>query len=281
MYLKFSPYAYAKLAYLRDKGETEVAGFGISDEAEPLTIVDFRMVEQEATSCFVEMDGESICKLMEKLYLEENISPERVTRIWIHTHPGNSATPSGTDEKTFEECYGQCAWSVMAILARGGATYARLQYRCKAPASFLEDIELQKRELTWSIDYSIPFPASNHALWAEEYDAHLRVKTFRQPIGFKPYTGLRTPYDHIADGHHTDFDSRWWDDTAWEKDELVQTTLTDETLICGDCDHEWAYVEGGAMKLERCPICDSTKVDFAPLRHRRKKRQQRKPRGKK
>ena len=39
--LRFSPYAWAKLVFSRDIGETEVGGFGISSKDDLLLIEDF------------------------------------------------------------------------------------------------------------------------------------------------------------------------------------------------------------------------------------------------
>ncbi|MCE9557043.1 MAG: hypothetical protein K8T91_27160, partial [Planctomycetes bacterium] len=36
--------------------------------------------------------------------------------------------PSSTDEETFRRVFGPCDWSVMAIVARGGESYARLRF---------------------------------------------------------------------------------------------------------------------------------------------------------
>src|SRR5690606_7553178 len=38
--LRFSPYAMAKLIYLRDQGPTEVGGFGITEAADPKFVTD-------------------------------------------------------------------------------------------------------------------------------------------------------------------------------------------------------------------------------------------------
>ena len=80
----------------------------------------------------------------------------------MHSHPGNCAQPSLTDEKTFERVFGRTDWAVMFILACGGKTYCRLQYN-RGPRGALEpDIE---------IDYSQPFSGSDHQAWEAEYRA--------------------------------------------------------------------------------------------------------------
>jgi hypothetical protein len=56
------------------------------------------------------------------------LAPQQFARLWIHTHPGACPEPSFTDEQTFARVFGGCDWSVMFILAKGGASYARLHF---------------------------------------------------------------------------------------------------------------------------------------------------------
>ena len=65
--------------------------------------------------------------------VDQGWQPAQFPRIWIHTHPGDSAQPSPTDEETFARAFGQTDWAVMFILAQGGQTYCRLEYH-RAPA---------------------------------------------------------------------------------------------------------------------------------------------------
>ena len=55
--LRFTPWAWAKLLFLRDLGETEVGGFGISAENDLLLIEDIQMVRQRCTSVTVQCFG--------------------------------------------------------------------------------------------------------------------------------------------------------------------------------------------------------------------------------
>ena len=292
MELRFTPYAYAKIQYMRDKGDTEVAGYGIC-ERDPLLITDFRMVKQECSAAFVEMDGESFLDVMEE-YAAKGLKMEQVGRIWIHTHPGNSAKPSGTDEKTFKDLWGNCSWSVMAILANGGDTYARLQYQTKPP-EFLGFKSLATEILTWAIDYSEDFQASDKEAWDAEYQACWSRIVPVQKIGF---TG-----DGAAFRKYKDSEARWWEkrpkqshwweedpcledkEKLWEGDEFIapedyrdtkiELPPYEETLYCKECQYEWPYFEGGCLKLEECPNCKSTMVDFTPPRHRQRKTKKR------
>jgi hypothetical protein len=54
--LRFTPYAWAKLRFLRDVGDTEVGGFGISHVDDLLLIEDFQLVKQTCTPVTVEFD---------------------------------------------------------------------------------------------------------------------------------------------------------------------------------------------------------------------------------
>ena len=82
-------------------------------------------------------------------------------------HPGDSADPSGTDEDTFERCFGQCDWSVMAIVAQGGETFARLRFGVGPGGDVLIPVQ---------VDYTTPFAAGDkraRQTWEDEYTANV------------------------------------------------------------------------------------------------------------
>ena len=87
-------------------------------------------------------------------------SPEEFARIWLHTHPGHSPEPSPTDEQTFARVFGSCDWAVMGILARGGASYARLRFTAGPGGSIRIAVE---------VEFSVPFAASDEENWRAEY----------------------------------------------------------------------------------------------------------------
>ena len=158
--LRFSPYAWAKLLFLRDCGDTEVGGFGISAENDLLLIEDVRLIGQHTTLVSVQFDDEAVADYFDE-QVDAGLSAERCFRLWLHTHPGDSAEPSSVDEETFERVFGRCDWAVMAILACGGETYARLRFNA-GPGG---QIEIPVR-----IDYARPFPAADPKAWQHEYD---------------------------------------------------------------------------------------------------------------
>jgi len=139
--LMLSPLAFLKLSYYCHAADTEVGGFGISEVTDPLLVQDMVLIKQCSTIVTTELDDEAVADHIEQQALL-GIPPNRCGRIWIHTHPGSSAAPSMTDEMTFERCFSGCDWSVMAILAKGGESYARLQINTGPGAQVRVPIEV-------------------------------------------------------------------------------------------------------------------------------------------
>ena len=165
--LRFTPYAWAKLLFLRDAGPTEVGGFGISAADDLLLIEDVRLIGQRTSVVTVAFDDESVADFFDQ-QVDAGLLPAQFFRLWLHTHPGDSAAPSSVDEETFERVFGRCDWAVMAILASGGETYARLRFAA-GPGG---EIEIPVR-----VDYSVNFTGTDHAAWKREYEQCV------QPIG--------------------------------------------------------------------------------------------------
>jgi proteasome lid subunit RPN8/RPN11 len=151
--------------YLRDLGDTEVGGFGIAAAEDLLYVEDIQLVRQVCTSVSVVFADDAVADFFDR-QVDMGRRPERFGRLWLHTHPGNSAEPSMTDEETFARVFGRTEWAVMFILARHGQSYVRLRFHV-GPGG---DIDLPVR-----VDYSRPFAASDHAAWQEEYLAAVEV----------------------------------------------------------------------------------------------------------
>ena len=161
--LRFSPTAWAKLLFLRDAGDTEVGGFGISSADDPLLIEDVQLVRQVCDLASVSFDDDSVADFFDR-QVDAGVSMARCGRVWLHTHPGDSPQPSMTDEDTFARVFGRTEWALMFILARGGRSYARLRFHV-GPGG---DIELPVQ-----VDYTRPFTASDHEAWLAEYQANV------------------------------------------------------------------------------------------------------------
>ncbi len=185
--MRFSPQAWAKLLYLRDRGETEIGGFGIARRDDLLMIDQFQLVQQHATPVTVGLDDTAVAEYFDD-QVDRGLRPEQFARIWIHTHPGNSPLPSRTDEATFERVFGRCDWSVMFILARGGASYARVRF-CQGPGAELL--------LATEVDYRTAFSGSDFSSWDAEYAANVCPWLHPNPFGgLEAWPASRlNPYD--------------------------------------------------------------------------------------
>ncbi len=125
--LRFAPLAWLKLQWFCHAGRTEVGGFGISAADDLLYVEDFVTVGQHATPIGVRFDDAAVADFFDGS-VDRGLKPEQFARIWVHTHPGDSPEPSGTDEETFLRSFGRCAWAVMCILSRTGRSYGRLAF---------------------------------------------------------------------------------------------------------------------------------------------------------
>jgi hypothetical protein len=148
------------LLYWRDLGTTEIGGFGISAAADPLLIEDVRLVKQTCSAVTVKFDDASVADFFEE-QVDQGLPPERFSRVWLHTHPGSCPQPSAVDEATFARVFGSFHWSVMFILASGGASYARLQFTVGPGGAW---------EIPVGLDYEQAFPATEHVTWRQDYD---------------------------------------------------------------------------------------------------------------
>jgi proteasome lid subunit RPN8/RPN11 len=157
--LRFSPYAWAKLLYLRDYGDSEVGGFGIASANDVLLIEEVQLVKQMCTSVSVKFDDEAVADFFDE-QVDQGRRPDEFARVWVHTHPGSSATPSGTDEDTFDRCFGNTDWAVMFILAKSGRTYARLRFNVGPGSELMIPVD---------VDFQHPFSAADQTDWENEF----------------------------------------------------------------------------------------------------------------
>jgi proteasome lid subunit RPN8/RPN11 len=168
---RFSPTAWAKLLYFRDKSPNEVGGFGITAPDDLLFIQEFLTVKQEVTCVSVKFDDEAVSQFFDQ-QVDLGRKPEQFARIWLHTHPGESPEPSMTDEETFQRVFGSCQWAVMAIVAQDDSAYARLSFHLGPGGQIL---------LPTAVDFSRDFGPSQHECWDVEYE--LDVKSMEWPRG--------------------------------------------------------------------------------------------------
>ena len=241
--LRFSPYAYAKLSFLRDYGDTEIGGFGVCETDDPLLVTDVHLPVQDCTSTTVELDGESLLAYRATCR-KADIDEKHSFRIWIHTHPEMSADPSCTDESTFSELFDSTNWGIMAILSKTEDTYVRVRYGGDGPMS--------DSELDWEVDYTVDFPASDIESWIDEYNATVTVITYvtTRPKDTKFW---KIPDTSITTG---------WPESKSNLAQDCERTITDsyqpwvDIVGCQDCSHEWEACDTIDPQLaDRCPRC--------------------------
>lgn len=163
--LRFSPTAWAKLLYLRDCGDSEVGGFAVTAASDLLLVEEIRLVTQHCSPVYVSFEDEAVAEYFDR-QVDDGLKPEQFARIWVHTHPGQCALPSSTDEDTFQRVFGRSDWAVMFILAQEGQTYARLRFSIGPGAD---------AEIPVQVDYGREFSGSNWPAWQEEYAANVRL----------------------------------------------------------------------------------------------------------
>ncbi len=216
--LRFSPTAWAKLLYFRDKSDNEVGGFGITEADNLLFVKEFVAVKQEVTPVSVKFDDEAVAN-----YFEDQVDlgrkPEQFARIWLHSHPGDSTEPSIIDEETFERVFGNCQWAVLFVVAQDNKTYAKLSFNVGPGGQVLIPV---------GIDYSQDFGASNQELWDTEYTANIKAAEWlssrtrkQENSGNHDLSGYALPYDFLEEFERMEPEERQFvlDELA-EKSEL-------------------------------------------------------------
>ena len=125
--LVFDPLCWLKLQFFCHLGDTEIGGFGISADGDPLYVEQFTTVMQGASAVTVDFADSAVADYFDQC-VDAGMKPRQFARIWLHTHPGDSAEPSSVDERTFADVFGRCDWGLMFIVSRTGRTYARLGF---------------------------------------------------------------------------------------------------------------------------------------------------------
>ena len=213
--LTFSPLAWLKLQFFCHLGDTEVGGFGLAAAEDLLYIQDFIPVRQQVTPVTVRFDDAAVADYFDAC-VDQGISLNRCGRLWLHTHPGASVMPSGTDEDTFARVFGACDWSVMFILGRTGRTYARLAFSAGPGGQLLLPVEVDWA--AWPDVLSDKYgPLEVHRdQWRQEYAANIQMlpDLLVTPKGLP----VANPFE----------DDRWWGREPWWLDTEDFDSLTQE-----------------------------------------------------
>jgi proteasome lid subunit RPN8/RPN11 len=178
--LRFTPTAWAKLLFLRDYGDTEVGGFGVTSSENLLLVDDICLVHQTCSYAYVAFDDDSVADFYDQ-QVDIGKQPEQFSRIWIHTHPADSPMPSSVDEETFARVFGRSDWALMFILAREGQSYARLRFNTGPGGEVKLPVE---------VDYSRPFSGSRFPEWEREYLSCVQQAETNMAVSHSASSGL-------------------------------------------------------------------------------------------
>jgi len=185
MRLTFAPLAWLKMQFFCHRGDTEVGGFGIAAAEDLLYVAAFVAVRQHVTPVRVRFGDNAVADSFDRS-VEVGLAPQQFARLWMHTHPGASVTPSGTDEATFARTFGACDWALMFILGRTGQTYARLSFAAGPGGQLL---------VPTAVDWSV-WPAwaerwaGSGTAWVDQWQREYAVHIQRQPEAAPDPTAL-------------------------------------------------------------------------------------------
>jgi len=143
-----------------------VGGFGISLPGDLLFITEFVTVKQNVTSVSIEFDDAAVSDFFDR-QVDLGRKPEQFGRIWIHSHPFDSAEPSLTDEETFKRVFGRCQWAVMLVVAQENHVHSRLRFNVGPGGEVLVPVR---------VDYNADFGPSDKEAWELEYRSNINVE---------------------------------------------------------------------------------------------------------
>ena len=183
--LYFTPSAYQKAMFFLQK-DVEVGAFCITDKDQPNLIIDYIVLKQESTSVSFEFDKDSLENYLNDM-VDQDYSPSQCFRIFAHSHPGNSADPSGTDWTTFNQLMGSYPWFGMLIFAKDQSYFAYIKTTQGVGLEANCDIE---------IDWTQPCEEVDFNFLQKEFDDKVSKKQLNWS---KPYNGwkpeLKMPWD--------------------------------------------------------------------------------------
>lgn len=205
--LTFAPLAWLKLQFFCHSGNTEIGGFGITAESDPLYVEEFVTVRQRTSAMTVEMEDEAVANYSDDC-VDRGLHPQNYLRIWCHTHPGSSPDPSCVDEETFARVFGTCDWAVMFILSRTDNTYARLAFNVGPGAAVPLPVSVDWA--TWPEITSDYFSMADLTIeWETEFAANIHSMEKLLPSTPRDAAALGSPWEAFADTWDwTEFDQQ-------------------------------------------------------------------------
>lgn len=225
--LRFTARSWAKLHYLRDLNDSEVFCFGIASPHDPMLVEDLWLPKQDVSMASAELDEDDMARRVAEM--ASTMPIRSFLRVWLHTHPGDSAAPSSTDVETQSRIFGTCEWSVMGILAKGGNFHCELMWWGPDERTPL------RVEIPHEVDWSMRFEGADPDQWSAEYVENVSARSFTSSW----YKG----------------EASMWPDDKWTPNEKMGGPLTEE---------EKARLEELAAKMD-VPTLDVTDEELEEL----------------
>ncbi len=219
--LTFSPYAWAKMLFMRDKTKNEVGAFAIATPGNLLDIIDVVIVKQTVGCASVAFDDEGVADFFDAQVLLDR-KPTEFARIWVHTHPGAGPQPSMTDYETFNRVFGVTDWAAMFILDQSGGTSCELRFNVGPKASM---------DIPVGINYTRSFPGTDFDAWEKEYAANVNTRK----VEYATFPQRTSKYPK--------YDKRGCNDVMHDEWEFADTKVDDFSdlnssfLSCTVCGH--------------------------------------------
>ena len=186
--LWLTPYFLAKYTWFRDRGDTEVSGYGLSDEDNVLRFKDFIVPQQVCSATHTTIDEDDWLKIIGTELMSE-YPAQCYHRLWAHTHPGFGPDPSSIDEDTFASHMQNPTWGIMLIYSTNGTFYARF---CQKNPRLVIEMNVE-------VDWSGPYYDFTPEIWEQQYQEKVSTQS---PIVVSKVTnaGWRTaPYQSNDD----------------------------------------------------------------------------------
>lgn len=188
--LWLTPFAAARLFDLL-RENTEMSALLVTDKDDPQLVIDAKLPPQRCSPGSTDFIDEELPPFLDELR-KEGLEYGQL-RIWFHTHPSGLASPSGKDNTTFAEIFGQSDWSMMVILTKDYKWYARVQ---TGGAIFPMQTEVEVRVGFHGVDFE-GVNAAVRERWRKEAKDAVRpfpVITSTHP-GYLPPAGSWPPYN--------------------------------------------------------------------------------------
>ncbi len=189
--LRFTRYAWGKLAYVNELSTTEISGFCIANPKDLLLVEDIAFLQQVNTGASTLLDDEAVADHFDD-QVDAGRQPNQFARIWLHTHPNSHnfgkktkrnrriindnfcvPSPSWTDESTIRQAFGSCDWAVMFIYGGGSTGYARLVFKKPVNGQIVMPVEIQKKGKNPT--------KKDFAKWKREFEKNITEKKWNVP----------------------------------------------------------------------------------------------------